>query len=385
MNKTIFFFTGKIIDRAKVSKFIQEAPEGGKNLQTNLQFLISFFFHFQKKKKEDRNVFAVNEENNVCDVYRGLVDEVQNQLLHTTPLHKQQFNLPFSKPIPRIVPAKCLSSVRHILVVLRKYQAYRDQIVKTLQKNDFLAMFSVFSEMKFSNFATQTSTTTLEIEKDDLKVVVFHLTQTLALINGKQLFTKKELCAQFPECEPFIYRKEIDSKSAIKILQNLCDKLVSEMKRVQIRKKGDFQSLWLDPLIVAQNHFEMQSFGTVIDFKREGVRLHFYGISNPNSNVSKCDWPPIPEASQKILNHYETMKIESLVLFGYCFDAKTMLFSQGGSMDGVSIEIQKKLKKELKSMKDFATNYITLLMNDTQETKIESIIVRKALSLEIIE
>lgn len=67
----LYLVEGEILDRKASQKFILMAPKG-----------------------EDRNVFCISRDNIVCDVYRGLPDEVHNQLLATYALHPQKYNLP---------------------------------------------------------------------------------------------------------------------------------------------------------------------------------------------------------------------------------------------------------------------------------------------------
>lgn len=88
---------------------------------------------------------------------------------------------------------------------------------------------------------------------DDWKYIAFHLSQTLALIGGKQVFTKADLVTQFPQLRSFLYReKDTNSPSELKPLDELLKRFLSEIGRVKFSKSGDLTLFYFGALVLPQ-------------------------------------------------------------------------------------------------------------------------------------
>jgi hypothetical protein len=66
--------------------------------------------------KDDRNIIVTNEMGVVSHCFRGPPDELNNELLDTYPLHKQNFPNPIKMRVHRIVPYKVITIVGYILI-----------------------------------------------------------------------------------------------------------------------------------------------------------------------------------------------------------------------------------------------------------------------------
>ena len=72
---------------------------------TNLECI-----EFCKEKKEDINIITIKDKNIIFS-YKGLIDETNNALLNTIPLHDQKFKFPNLNKMTRVVPLKVASTI----------------------------------------------------------------------------------------------------------------------------------------------------------------------------------------------------------------------------------------------------------------------------------
>jgi hypothetical protein len=63
---------------------------------------------------------------------------------------------------------------------------------------------------------------------EDLKYVAFQLGQTLSLMDGIELYTKKSISALYPDLEPFMTRSESRAKRSV--LNHYRDEILQRMK-----------------------------------------------------------------------------------------------------------------------------------------------------------
>jgi hypothetical protein len=66
-------------------------------------------------------------------------------------------------------------------------------------------LLTIISRMEEIDFSTLNKNMTAE---DIKKIIAFQTGQTLALINGRELFTKREVADEYPELEPYLYRQK---------------------------------------------------------------------------------------------------------------------------------------------------------------------------------
>ena len=61
--------------------------------------------------QDDRNIFTV-KNGFVYECFKGYPDEINNALLKTTKLHKQEHQLPINQSVQRIVALKVAGGIR---------------------------------------------------------------------------------------------------------------------------------------------------------------------------------------------------------------------------------------------------------------------------------
>jgi len=224
--------------------------------------------------KEDRNLFCIREEH-VCTCFRGLPDEIQNQLLATYSLHPQKWPLPFTKPATRVIPLKIADTAKYIVLQVRRTK-YREKAIKALKANDVAQLFEFLKEVRLSE---------LELEKDTLKNLAFRIAQTLALMQAKEFYTKASLAEAFSSLAPFLKREEGDLK---RLDEQLAELVNTIGKFVRISKKANLQLFQLKEDLPKED-FELfrstyEAFwnqsngGVIVDLALSGARTFFYGL-----------------------------------------------------------------------------------------------------------
>jgi hypothetical protein len=177
---------------------------------------------FCSKKEENRNILIL-ENGIVSSCFKGTPDELNNSLLTTFKLHKQPYyeENPIKLKIERIVGLKVVRSLRSLLTRVSRSK-WRKEIkfaLKSLNLNNYInALFKIdFNGMK----------DLLNIE--DCKSLAYQIGQTLALLEGTEIFTKKEVSNYFPSLELFIYRSK-DSLDHLDVLNEFLQKLLNYLE-----------------------------------------------------------------------------------------------------------------------------------------------------------
>jgi hypothetical protein len=66
---------------------------------------------FASGTSEDRNIFTMTD-GYVSECFKGFPDEINNALLQTVPLHKQDHALTIAGPVGRVVALKVLGAIK---------------------------------------------------------------------------------------------------------------------------------------------------------------------------------------------------------------------------------------------------------------------------------
>ena len=172
------------------------------------------------KGNENGNIIVVRD-GIVVFAYKGSVDEVNNALLRTYPLHKQEYPLIIERPVQRDILLKDIKVIRKILSSLSRTQ-YRMDIKAALRGNWGEKLKTLkgidYHSIDFSNIPKTTKTNLY-------KSFAFQIGQALALHEGKELYTKREIADYFPELERCLQRKEETSDVIIKYIYRFIELL----------------------------------------------------------------------------------------------------------------------------------------------------------------
>jgi len=236
---------------------------------------------FTSGTEEDRNIFVVRD-GLVRECYKGIPDEVNNELYTNYSLHKQNYPLPIKHKIMRCVPVRVVVALKSLLIKLRRITEYREAVVDALQSRDVNHYMSTLKSINYTKLEEELST-------DDWKYTAFHLLQTYSLIMGKEFYTKKDIAKYYPDMKLFLYReKERYSHADLTNIENLKNQFLAAIKLPTVTKKGDLALFSIDQC-KGSNHFHAQSNGTIVDVVNE--RLVFFSYCFHSSSLSTPDWP----------------------------------------------------------------------------------------------
>jgi hypothetical protein len=115
----------------------------------------------------------------------------------------------------------------------------RNAVVNALKSFDFEERRSVVKAIKFQDIA-------VHLTPEDAKYVAFHLAQSLALIEGKELFTKKSIVAEYPKIRPYIYLEQSSFQQDDLIeLSRLRDAFINAIAPARTSRKGNYHLFFL--------------------------------------------------------------------------------------------------------------------------------------------
>lgn len=232
--------------------------------------------------EEDRNIFVMRE-GYVRQCYKGYPDEVHNSILATYSLHPQQHPMPVHSPMHRVVALKVAGMVIGMLVRLSQTD-YRTDVKAALRSGNFGFRSRCLQEIDF------TKLTALRV--DDYKFFAFQFAQSIALIQGKEEWTKRGAADRYPDLEPFLYRKEQIIQQNLEVLNQYKALFFSLIKNIKWIQK--------DNLILCHfpsaeqhegpvNHLENQCRGLVMEI--HDCLLVGYPLSWNKYNGPAPSWP----------------------------------------------------------------------------------------------
>ena len=167
-------------------------------------------------KKVNVNL-AVMGEGALCEVYKGTVDEVNNSVVATYDLHRQESPLVIIKRLERDVDLKIVRTLRVLLTLVSRTE-HRSMVKEALRGNTILR-HEALGRIDLSNI--------LDVGKmsmeDYVKTVAFQLGQTLSLVKGDELYTKEAIWDNYPDLKEFLQRRVWNLKVLEKSKNELLD------------------------------------------------------------------------------------------------------------------------------------------------------------------
>ncbi|WP_286076922.1 hypothetical protein [Thomasclavelia cocleata] len=180
---------------------------------------------------ENRNIIVI-KKGIVTDTFIGTPDEINNGLIDTYHLHKQEYPLLITKRVERNVILKQIRAVRGILSILSRTK-YRPQIKFALRNNwsDRIILLKMldFTEIDYENLHKQNN------YHDMLKVIAFQTGQGLGLLLGEELYTKSSIAKEYPLLKPFLYREE---NLNFENLNKMLLMFYTELRKIDFEEEG---------------------------------------------------------------------------------------------------------------------------------------------------
>lgn len=202
--------------------------------------------------EDNRNIVTV--VNGVIEhCFKGIPDETNNALLATYHLHEQECENPVTKQVERNILLKTVRATRIVLSWLSRSK-YRPLIKPALKSNNQEKRLQALSSLDFDS---------IEINLDSCKSIAFQLGQSLALNQGNEIYSKRELKQLFPELIPFLDRAIPQS---LLPLNELRDRFLDSMSEINVECDGSLN------LFSVGNNFQKtpvneQANGMVIDLR----------------------------------------------------------------------------------------------------------------------
>lgn len=181
---------------------------------------------FCSEKEENRNIVVI-EDGCVIQSYKGTIDEMNNVILDTFNLHKQELDTnPITKRLERDVYLKNIRTIRGLLSQLSRTQ-YRE-IIKAALKGTWKQKISALEKIDLTKIEDFGKTSLIEA----YKFIAFQLGQTMALVKGVEVYTKDGISNLYPSLKPYLQRIETD----LYALQKTFDEYVKYLKSLKIKE-----------------------------------------------------------------------------------------------------------------------------------------------------
>lgn len=162
---------------------------------------------------ENGNIIIV-KNGVVASAFKGSVDEVNNALFYTYPLHSQEFPLIIQRPVERDIMLKDIKVVRKILSSFSRTQFRCD--IKEALRSGWGKRLNTLKNLDYNSIDFSSIPKT---SKDDLlKTLAFQIGQAIALHEGIELYTKRSIADYFPELRDYLYRVVSSSDVIIKFI-----------------------------------------------------------------------------------------------------------------------------------------------------------------------
>jgi|ETNvirnome_2_130_1030620.scaffolds.fasta_scaffold02745_9 hypothetical protein len=180
---------------------------------------------------------GVIKDGVITNVFTGTPDEVNNSVMSTYHLHKQWHGLTIRTKVPREPHLKLLSAARIALSFI-KDEKYKD-IVKKALTGDFKEKIETLEKINLS-----------DIEGDKIsigkikKVLAFQFGQTLALLEGEELYTKECIAERYKELEPHLTRDPDAQLDVLEIFKKKFLKVAKKELPNRMKKYDKKEVMW---------------------------------------------------------------------------------------------------------------------------------------------
>jgi len=183
---------------------------------------------FCSNTDENRNIIII-KDGYVTDCFKGTCDEIQNSLITTYCLHKQEHELIIHNKVKRDMLMKTIRVMRCFLSHFSRTE-FRTIVKEALNSTNWSKRIEALEKINL-NVTEYEKNSVIEVRK----VFAFQLAQILGLLNGIEIYTKKDAVEAFPMLYEYLYRKECSAKNLI-IYYNI---FLTEIKGLKAEQKGD--------------------------------------------------------------------------------------------------------------------------------------------------
>lgn len=125
-----------------------------------------------------------------------------------------------------------------------------------------------------------------ELKTDDCKYIAFQLAITIALMRGKEIYTKQSAAEMFPDLKPFIYRDEKTMRQNLKIINKYRDVFLRELSDINLQQKDNLLHCSVKKEVKEWTPMKCQCNGLVITYDTEELLAFPFDHQQPIENPS---------------------------------------------------------------------------------------------------
>ncbi len=181
--------------------------------------------------EENRNIITIHN-GIVSGCYKGTIDEINNGLLVTYPLHEQEYPLLVERKVER---DKLIKSIRVMRCFLSHHSRtiYRSIVKNALNSPSWSVRVCALKSIDLSLINDYGKSK----REDILKTFAFQLCQRLALGGDIEIYTKKQAIKTYQSMEKYLYRRP---ESDLKELISKYDRFILSLESIEFEMIENF-------------------------------------------------------------------------------------------------------------------------------------------------
>ena len=181
-----------------------------------------FCYANSRRTGENTNIAEYDPEKRIIrECFIGIPDELNNSIIHTYPMHKQEYPL-LLVPVPRIKMLKVVRATRITLTMLTRTR-HRTAVKQALRSNSLTKRLHVLSEIDLTEIKEFNKKKLPDVEV--LKKIAFQIGQTILLLHDHEVYTKGEISVMLPELRPYLYRQKTSRDALQEYLEFLLESI----------------------------------------------------------------------------------------------------------------------------------------------------------------
>ncbi|AYV77953.1 MAG: hypothetical protein Edafosvirus3_31 [Edafosvirus sp.] len=192
----------------------------------------------ETKKVINVNLGILSDEGVLIWVYKGTPDESGNSIFYTYEFHKQlqKYECLIKIPVKRNVQIKVIRALRMILSMISQTDV-REIVKKALKENTVECRLKTLRKINFEAIIHN------QKKKENIiqihKTIAFQIGQTLALIEGKEIYSKMDVAELYPDLAIFVNREKYEQSHLI-ALTNMLNILLTIIEEKIITENPEF-------------------------------------------------------------------------------------------------------------------------------------------------
>jgi hypothetical protein len=223
-------------------------PEAGSK-ESDSQIIKFLKQQYPEIKEWNINIISIQNGEVIHSIpNKGGADSANNSLFQTYHKHVQVYDLPLKGTVPRNIPLACVKCVNSTLLWFKASKLdleYRQNIRPAMVSGDWAKCIDQLLKLSFRPPFNDND----KENKNILKSLAFNIGQTVALLKGRELYTKQSLGAFFPELIPLLQRRDCDADFILR------------------HKLQELHGLFLNETIQQLEPFKLHWRGEYIDIK----------------------------------------------------------------------------------------------------------------------